>query len=250
MVDELLNWGYGVEGGGPGVGGNMVDVGCGLGGSARHICEKFKVNGKGVTLSPYQARRGNEISESKGLGGEVEVRVEDALNMTFKDDAFDLVWSLESGEHMPDKARFVGEMVRVCKPGGKVLMATWCHRDLEEGESLSRREERCLRRINRCYYLPEWCSGSDYVELFKAHGDKVDLGSIRSADWSYVIAPFWKAVIKSSLNFKSVWGLLKSGPRTIRGAAAMAYMLKGYNMGLIKFALVTVDLKGGEEGGE
>lgn len=41
-----------------------------------------------------------------------------ALKMEFEDDTFDLVWACESGEHMPDKAKYVQEMTRVLKPGG------------------------------------------------------------------------------------------------------------------------------------
>ena len=42
----------------------------------------------------------------------------DALAMTWPDNSFDLVWACESGEHMPDKKRYVEEMARVLKPGG------------------------------------------------------------------------------------------------------------------------------------
>ena len=45
----------------------MVDVGCGLGGSARHLARKYGCSAEGITLSEYQARRGNEISQQHGL---------------------------------------------------------------------------------------------------------------------------------------------------------------------------------------
>jgi hypothetical protein len=41
--------------------------------------------------------------------GACDFRVANALDMPFDDESFDFVWSLESGEHMPDKVR-----VRVC----------------------------------------------------------------------------------------------------------------------------------------
>jgi tocopherol O-methyltransferase len=146
--------------------------------------------------------------------------VADALNMPFDDSSFDLVWLLESGEHMPDKPKFVNELMRVAAPGGRIILVTWCHHDLEEGEtSLTKKEEKILAKINRSYYLPKWCSVADYVELLKKEG-AVD---IRCEDWSYIIAPFWKAVIKSSLNLKSVVGLMKSGfqhnPKSMRYAS-------------------------------
>ena len=164
-------------------------------------------------------------------------KVADALDMPFDDESFDLVWSLESGEHMPDKEQFVSELFRVAAPGGRIIIVTWCHRDLEDGEtSLTPKEEKLLAKINRAYYLPRWCSVDDYVQILKTKHNAVD---IKREDWSYIIAPFWKAVIKSSLNLKSVIGLLKSGFSTQRGAYAMFLMLRGFNKGLIKFGLVT-----------
>lgn len=58
----------------------------------------------------------------------MELEVGDALNQPFANDSFDLVWSLESGEHMPDKERFVHELCRVACPGGRIIIVTWCHR--------------------------------------------------------------------------------------------------------------------------
>ena len=75
-----------------------------------------------------QAQRAQALSEQQGLGGRVNFRVADALQQPFGDGQFDLVWSLESGEHMPDKQKFVGELARVCAPGGRIIIVTWCHR--------------------------------------------------------------------------------------------------------------------------
>ena len=36
---------------------------------------------------------------------QVSFEVADALNQPFPDGKFDLVWSMESGEHMPEKAK-------------------------------------------------------------------------------------------------------------------------------------------------
>jgi hypothetical protein len=40
--------------------------------------------------------------------------------------------------------------------------------DLKAGEtSLTAKEDRLLARINRAYYLPQWCSVNDYIALMK-----------------------------------------------------------------------------------
>lgn len=106
-----------------------IDIGCGVGGSSRHILERYPGSKMtGITLSPVQAARAGELTAQAGFGSRAEFQVADALDQPFESGRFDLVWSLESGEHMPDKERFVREMVRVGKPGGKVVLVTWCHR--------------------------------------------------------------------------------------------------------------------------
>lgn len=70
----------------------------------------------GITLSKEQVRRGTELAAEQGVPN-AHFQVMDALAMTWPDNSFDLVWACESGEHMPDKKRYVEEMARVLKPG-------------------------------------------------------------------------------------------------------------------------------------
>lgn len=215
---------------------NIVDVGCGIGGSSRYLARKFGAECKGITLSPVQANRAQELAAAQGLDDKVSFQVADALNQPFPDGEFDLVWSMESGEHMPNKNKFVNELVRVAAPGGTIILVTWCHRDLNPSEeSLLPEEKNLLDRICKAYYLPEWCSTADYVKLLQS----LSLEDIKAADWSENVAPFWPAVIKSALTWKGITSLLKSGWKTIRGALVMPLMIEGYKKGLIKFAIIT-----------
>ena len=81
----------------------MIDVGCGIGGSSRHISRKFGCSARGITLSPKQAARANVLTAEAGQAAQASFQVADALQQPFADNSFDLVWSMESGEHMPDK---------------------------------------------------------------------------------------------------------------------------------------------------
>ena len=64
MIDEVLKWSE-VDPANPPK--SVVDVGCGIGGSSRHIAKKYNCKTQGITLSPYQANRGNELAEEQGL---------------------------------------------------------------------------------------------------------------------------------------------------------------------------------------
>jgi len=92
-----------------------------------YLAHKFNATATGITLSPVQAARATERAAVAGLSTITQFKVADALNMPFADASFDLVWSLES-EHMPDKIQFMQECYRVLKPGGTLIMVTWCHR--------------------------------------------------------------------------------------------------------------------------
>ncbi|XP_010276973.1 PREDICTED: probable tocopherol O-methyltransferase, chloroplastic isoform X2 [Nelumbo nucifera] len=215
---------------------SIVDVGCGIGGSSRYLARKYGAQCQGITLSPVQAQRAQALAAAQGLADKVSFQVADALQQPFPDGQFDLVWSMESGEHMPDKKKFVSELARVAAPGATIIMVTWCHRDLSPSEdSLKPEEEKLLNKICDAYYLPAWCSAADYVKLLQS----LSLQDIKAADWSQYVAPFWPAVIRSALTWKGLTSLLRSGWKTMKGALAMPLMIEGYQKDLIKFAIIT-----------
>ncbi|KAJ0657550.1 putative tocopherol C-methyltransferase [Helianthus debilis subsp. tardiflorus] len=215
---------------------SIVDVGCGIGGSARYLSRKYGAECCGITLSPVQAERAQALATAQGLANKVSFQVADALNQPFPDGKFDLVWSMESGEHMPDKLKFVSELARVAAPGATIIIVTWCHRDLSATEkSLRPEEKRLLDKICDGFYLPAWCSTADYIKLLES----LSLKDIKSADWSDNVAPFWPAVIRSALTWDGLTSLLQSGWKTIRGALVMPLMIEGFQKGVIKFSIIT-----------
>ncbi|MBD2067428.1 methyltransferase domain-containing protein [Leptolyngbya sp. FACHB-671] len=227
LIEELLKWGEVREAE------QILDVGCGIGGSSLYLAEKFGAIATGITLSPVQANRATERATAAGINANFQVA--DALNMPFPDQSFDLVWSLESGEHMPDKTKFLQECYRVLKPGGLFLMATWCHRPAQPPHSpLSQDEQKHLAEIYRVYCLPQVISLPEYEAI--AH--QLNFQNVRTADWSTAVAPFWDIVIDSAFTPAALLGLLFSGWTTIQAALSLGLMQRGYQQGLIKFGLL------------
>ncbi|MER3434098.1 MAG: SAM-dependent methyltransferase [Leptolyngbya sp. ERB_1_1] len=225
LIEEMLSWANVTEAQ------QILDVGCGIGGSSLYLAEKFGATATGITLSPVQADRARERARSSGINAQFQVA--DALNMPFADHSFDLVWSLESGEHMPDKVKFLQECDRVLKPGGTFLMATWCHRPTDK-VPLTVDDHKRLAEIYRVYCLPYVISLPEYEAIAR----EIGLHEIETADWSISVAPFWDVVIDSALTPAAVFGLLTSGWTTIQAALSLGTMQQGYKRGLIKFGLL------------
>jgi tocopherol O-methyltransferase len=231
LIEELLKWSGDYTTNRPQA---ILDVGCGIGGSSLYLAEKFGARVTGITLSPVQANRAKERARAAGLEDKADFQVANALEMPFADNSFDLVWSLESGEHMPDKVKFLQECYRVLKPGGKLIFVTWCHRPTTATTPLTADEQRHLQDIYRVYCLPYVISLPEYTEIVTQCGFK----DLHVDDWSTAVAPFWDVVIYSAISPQAVFGLLKAGWKTIEAALSLRLMSEGYRRDLIRFGLI------------
>ncbi len=227
LIDQMLDWG------GVSAAQRVLDAGCGVGGSARYLARRFGASVLGLTLSPVQAQRGAAYNREAGLTNQVEIRVQDVYELLEPPGSFDLIYSMESAEHMADKQGLLELFYRMLAPGGRLVMATWCCRDTT-ARPLTGAEKRQLAKIYDVYHLPPMISLPQYENLARTSGFQ----AVATADWSPAVAPFWGAVIRSAFTWRGLSGLLKAGPSTIKGAWAMRYMQAGYRSGLIRFGLL------------
>ncbi|WP_416670561.1 methyltransferase domain-containing protein [Egbenema bharatensis] len=229
LIEELLAWAEIRQAA------QILDVGCGIGGSSLYLADKLNASATGITLSPVQANRATERSQAAGLEPRSTFLVADALAMPFPDQSFDLVWSLESGEHMPDKRQFLQECYRVLKPGGTLIMATWCHRPASPpNPPLTPDEQQHLEKIYQVYCLPHVISLPEY----EAIAQELGFQQIHTDDWSQAVAPFWDVVIGSAFTPNALLGLLRAGRTTIQAALSLGLMRQGYQRGLVRFGLL------------
>lgn len=209
----------------------ILDLGCGIGGSSRFLARHFGENCHvtGVTLSPYQANRANELNEEKGLGGRVKNEVRDALSTGFGDEQFEIIWSMESGEHIQNKRLLMQECARMLKSDGRLLMVAWCARESKPPFSLAERYS--IRRIMEEYCLPNLSSPSEYsTEMVRA-----GLRDVKVEDWTQRAAPFWGEVFRSALFNPRGWkALAKNGWPLIKSALAMRHVMTGIRLGVFR----------------
>lgn len=95
-------------------GATLLDLGCGTGRSSRLLADR----GFRVTGSDLSEKFLDRTLESKGL----TLVAADAMALPFPDQTFDAVASYCFIEHVPDVPKVLDEMIRVTKPGGRILV--------------------------------------------------------------------------------------------------------------------------------
>ena len=97
----------------------VLDVGCGLGGTARFLAEHYKCRVKGIDLAREYISAGTKLTRLVSLDDRVELRCGSALDLPFDDEQFDIVWTQHVQMNIADKHRFYAEIARVLKPEGR-----------------------------------------------------------------------------------------------------------------------------------
>ncbi|HEX2383865.1 MAG TPA: SDR family oxidoreductase [Acidimicrobiales bacterium] len=109
----------------PLTGRDVLDVGCGRGGTAALLAEQFGAAAVGVDLSPEAVTFCRAAHRATGARFEVG----DAEHLPCDDRSFDVVVNVESSHTYPDMRAFLREVSRVLRPDGQFL-----HTDLLAGQ--------------------------------------------------------------------------------------------------------------------
>src|SRR5437588_9812987 len=104
---------------------HVLDVGCGHGGTAIFLAQKYGAQVDGLTISPSQARIAQQNVARAGVDRRVQITLADADDHHFPAGAYDLVWTMESSEHFRDRPAYFRNVARVLRPGGRLLVAAW-----------------------------------------------------------------------------------------------------------------------------
>lgn len=214
-------------------GATILDVGCGIGGSSRVLAKDYGFDVTAITISPQQVKRAQELTPE---GINVKFKVDDALALSFPDNSFDVVWSIEAGPHMIDKAKYAQEMMRVLKPGGLLVVADWNQRDSRR-KSLNFWEKSVMRQLLDQWSHPAFSSIEEFSELLAETG--LVKGQVITTDWTRETLPSW---------FDSIWqgiarpeGLFRFGLlgliKSLREVPTLLLMRLAFGSGLCRFGM-------------
>lgn len=96
----------------------VLDVGCGLGGTARYLASSFDCRVTGIDLTPTYVSLAEKLSKMVGLEEKVSFYEASALELPFPDGQFDVVWMEHVQMNIPPKDQLIHEIKRVLRPDG------------------------------------------------------------------------------------------------------------------------------------
>lgn len=102
----------------------ICDVGCGYGETSRYLAKKYGSDVTGLSVSENQLEFARTLEQMPS----VHLLHRDWMKNDLPSSSFDLVFSIESSEHMPDLRKFFEEAYRVLKPGGSLRICAWLSR--------------------------------------------------------------------------------------------------------------------------
>jgi MPBQ/MSBQ methyltransferase len=230
FVHEMVRWGGLAH---LPAGTTLLDVGCGIGGSSRILAKDYNFDVTGVTISPQQVKRAQELTPK---GVKAQFQVDDAMALSFPDASFDVVWSVEAGPHMPDKAVFARELLRVLKPGGVLVVADWNQRD-DRQIPLNFWEKPVMKQLLDQWSHPAFSSIEGFAELLTETG--LVEGEVITDDWTQETLPswidsIWQGIVKpKGLILFGFSGLIKS----LREVPTLLLMRLAFGAGLCRFGM-------------
>lgn len=136
-------------------GDDVLDVGCGIGGTTAHLNERHEaVRLTGLNIDARQlavarervvARAGNTVTFVEG----------NACAMPLPASAFDVVLAVECAFHFPSRRRFLEEAARVMRPGGRLVLSDFVP-DGPTMPALGISSREGLKRIGAFYGIVNW----------------------------------------------------------------------------------------------
>jgi tocopherol O-methyltransferase len=189
----------------------------------------------GLTVSPVQAAR---AAEAAAGDPRLTFLCRDWMESGLEAASFDRAFSIESSEHMVDKARFFAEARRILRPGGRFGVYAWLARE----EAAPWEVRHLLEPICREGRLPGMGTEAEYRALAEGAGLRVtgfeDLSARVARTWT-ICARRVAALVATDREARRF--LLDPRSRNRVFALTLARLILAYRTGAMRYGILTLE---------
>lgn len=100
----------------------LLDIGCGIGGAARHAARHAGCAVTGIDLTEDYIAAARELSRRCGLDARLRFEVGDATALPFPDHSFEAAITLHAAMNIADRDALYAEAARALVPGGRLCL--------------------------------------------------------------------------------------------------------------------------------
>lgn len=104
----------------------IADLGCGMATVARYAAEQYPLSRLvAISIVEKHVEMANDLNKTAGLQNQISVCRDNFENLQMADNSFTHAYAIESACHAasPGKQKFIREMARILKPGGRFCIA-------------------------------------------------------------------------------------------------------------------------------
>lgn len=96
---------------------NVLDAGCGIGGTSRVLASEYGCQVSGVDLTPEYIETAKALTEMMGLSDQCSFHTGSVLELPFPDNSFEAAVTFHVAMNIEDRSKLYSEVARVLKPG-------------------------------------------------------------------------------------------------------------------------------------
>jgi len=215
----------------------LIDLGCGVGASARYAVTHFKnVNVLGGTIVPWQIDQAKALSQSDTVKNKVAFELLDYRNLDLDDSCMDGAYAMESScyDFGKDKRQFLTESFRVLKPGARLCVVD----GFTKGKKHSRLFKHLYRKVCDGWALEDFAGIDEFTQAMQEIGYE-DI-QIKDISWRVALSASFVPWVSFKYFIKSV--LFQKGDKKIQLGhfiAPMYGLLMGLHRGQYGYHIVS-----------